>query len=361
MSVEVAIWRIDGKRVEPVSLSGVDYEQRLQEIIANDISIVDPSLMVIGREVSISHVGRIDILAIDADGNLIVVELKRNRTPRDVVAQILEYGYGIRSMASDQIAEIFIEYQKRYSSDKTPIGIDEAMRKRFDSSPDELNTSHRMVIVAGELDSSTERIVSYLREEYEVDINVVFFRAFQDQDRQYMTRAWLDEQDLLLPDKPFPDMTEWNRELYVSFGEGIHRRWNDAKKYGFVSAGGGEWYVRTLRSLQPGDRVWVNVPRKGYVGVGKVLSPAVRFDQFKANVNGSYVSLTDVDEIEAPQAFDEMHGEHFVGIVWTHTVDLEDAVRERGFFGNQNTVSRPTSAKWNFTIERLKTLWGVDQ
>ena len=53
MSVEVAIWRIDAG-LHPVSLDGMDYEQRLQDIIAADLAIVDPSLMVIGREVTTS-------------------------------------------------------------------------------------------------------------------------------------------------------------------------------------------------------------------------------------------------------------------------------------------------------------------
>ena len=46
-------------------------------------------------------------------------------------------------------------------------------------------------------------------------------------------------------------------------------------------------------------------------------------------------------EVEAPEMFDEEHGEHIVGVKWTKTVDLHEAVKEIGFFGNQNTVARP--------------------
>ena len=56
MSIEVAIWRID-EGLHPVSLDGMDYEQRLQDVIAADLSIVDPNLMVIGREVSTPYGG----------------------------------------------------------------------------------------------------------------------------------------------------------------------------------------------------------------------------------------------------------------------------------------------------------------
>ncbi len=362
MPIETGIWRISEESVlQPVSLSGMDYEQRLQDIIAADISIVDPRLMVIGREVATTHGGRIDLLAIDADGNLIVVELKRGQTPREVVSQALDYGSWVRNLLSEDIADIFIDYQRAVLKKETPEGINEALQRQFNFIPDELNSSHRLIIVAEELDPSTERIVSYLQEAYGVDINVVLFRTFQDEERLYLTRTWLIEPDFLATEVPSSSMSkgEWNGEYYVSFGEGVSRQWNDAKRYGFVSGGGGEWYVKTLRKLQPGNRVWVSVPGNGYVGVGEVLEPAVRYDQFKVDIDGTPTLLTDL-EVEAPEAFDKNHGEHFVAVKWIKKVELQEAVKERGFFGNQNTVAQPRSSKWPFTVGRLKALWGID-
>ena len=360
MSVEVGIWRID-EDLHPQSLGGMDYEERLQEIIASDLSIIDPNLMIIGREVATGFGGRIDILAIDAEGNLTIIELKRARTPREVVAQVLDYGSSIRRMSSDEIANIHIEYQRRFLQVDSPKGINDALQEKFGTVPDELNTSHRLLIVAEDIDPSTERIVLYLREEYDADVNVVLFRAFQDEGRLYLTRAWLNDPFVLStePSSIGRQKREWNGEFYVSFGEGESRTWSDARKYGYVSGGGGEWYVRTLRMLEPGNQIWVSVPGKGYVGVGKVVSPATRFDQFKVKQNGSLVPITAVD-IQAPKALKEEQSEHFVGVEWIKTVDIQDAVRERGFFGNQNTAAQPRDPKWNFTVERLKSIWGIE-
>ena len=111
MSTEIRIWRIDDDKLTPTSLAGFDYERDLQEVIADDVSIVGPRLMVIGREVETDIGGRIDVLAIDADGNLVVIELKRDRTPREVVAQVLEYGEWVRRMNSEMIASTFDKYQ----------------------------------------------------------------------------------------------------------------------------------------------------------------------------------------------------------------------------------------------------------
>ncbi len=57
---------------------------------------------------------------------------------------------------------------------------------------------------------------------------------------------------------------------------------------------------------------------------------------------------------------DDDTAEYLVRIQWTHTVPTAKAVKELGFFGNQNTVCRPTDPKWNHTVERLKQVWGVE-
>ena len=51
----------------------------------------DGRVLIIGRQVRTDLGGVIDLLGVDRQGNVVVVELKRDRTPRDVVAQALEY------------------------------------------------------------------------------------------------------------------------------------------------------------------------------------------------------------------------------------------------------------------------------
>lgn len=88
------------------------------------------------------------------------------------------------------------------------------------------------------------------------------------------------------------------------------------------------------------------------------MASVERYDRFRVDVNGTPTPLAEV-EVEARGLFDGAHAEHFVGVNWIKAVDLRDAVKERGFFGNQNTVAQPRSSKWHFTVERLKALWEV--
>ncbi|MDP9486204.1 MAG: hypothetical protein M3Q49_10565 [Actinomycetota bacterium] len=46
--------------------------------------------MVVGRQVSTAFSEFVDLLTVDNEGYLTIVELKRDKTPREVVAQVLD-------------------------------------------------------------------------------------------------------------------------------------------------------------------------------------------------------------------------------------------------------------------------------
>jgi len=52
--------------------------------------------------------------------------------------------------------------------------------------------------------------------------------------------------------------------------------------------------------------------------------------------------------------------EHYVRVEWIKTVPLDKAIKEKGFFGNQNSAAKPKAKKWVHTIERLKKRFGIE-
>lgn len=125
-----------------------------------------------------------------------------------------------------------------------------------------------------------------------------------------------------------------------------------------MCASGGSWYTRTLGLLEKGGRIWVNVPGQGYVGVGIVTETVMPIREFRVRQDdGSAISLSDVS-LTAPDMFkdadDPEIAPYIVGVRWIKTVPVEEAIHEKGFFGNQNTVCKPTSKRWQHTVDRLK-------
>jgi len=344
--------------------TGLDFESRLQGLLDRDITIANPGWMVIGREVDTGFDSRVDILAINNMGDLIVVELKRDLTPRVEIAQVLEYGAWVVTLRNDDIPPIYKRYIERYHPERSSESFDTAFCKRFGLKevPEDINESHELVVVASQFDVTSERIVKYLAETHNVAINAVFFHVFKDDDREYLSRVWLRDPSAVEAEHDSRTPGEWNHEFYVSFGGG--RDWEEARKYGFISGGGGRFYSQTLHLLNPGDRVWVNVPGTGYVGVGRVEQTVVPLEQFQVdNTMGQRVPITAIGGLGVaegvPSTVDVDKAEYFVRVRWDKTVSLDKAYKERGLFGSQHTVARPKAEKWKYTIDRLKLLFGI--
>lgn len=320
-------------------------------MIVADASIVAEDWLLIGQQVPTASGGIIDLLAITPDGSLVVMELKRHRTPRDVVAQAIDYASWVETLQANQISTIF----EKFSPGKN---LESVFLERFGVPllEETLNQTHQLVIVAAEIDASTERIISYLSDR-NVAINVVFFEVFRDGEDEFLSRRWFVDPATtqLNTTKVTNDSEPWNGEFYVSFGAGEERSWEDAKEYGFISAGGGTWYSRTLHLLHTGDRVWVRIPGEGYVGVGEVTGDAVPVGEFGVEVNGVKSLLIEVsNRADYRKRIGSDEQEWFVPIKWLRAVPREERFNELGFFGNQNSVCRPTVAQWRHTVERLK-------
>jgi len=144
----------------------------------------------------------------------------------------------------------------------------------------------------------------------------------------------------------------WNgRDFYYSAGEGDRRRWTDMVRHGFVSAGGGRWYSRTLRALAPGHRVWAHIPRVGYVGAGEVVAPVVPVGE---------TGLL-AEELEAPamdrHIDDPDRREYVVRVRWLAAFPRDEAFWIPGLYANENSV---TKLRDPWTLQRLCEAFGIE-
>jgi len=327
----------------------------LEDLITDNINLLSDDWLVVGRQVHTLYGGTNDLLCIDTGGNPIVIELKKSKTPREVTAQALDYASWVKEIDADDLAQVFLKQTGGAKS------LSEAYKERFNTtlSDDNDDADVQIVIVGTDMDSSTERIIKFLQG-YGININVLFFNVFEHQSKRFLSRAWMVEPDQGL--KPQVTKTvNWNGQYYLSYGVDKQRSWEDAMKYGFVSAGGGSWYTSPLNNLETGSRIWVNIPHIGYVGVGIVTEEAKPVRETNIILNGQETSFFDLQlnanyHKEQPPEKEE----YLVKVDWLKTVPKNEAVSEYGFFGNQHIVCRPRADKWEFTINRLKELWAID-
>jgi hypothetical protein len=326
------LWKVDGRGLQPVPTAVMDIEQRLEDWLFADPSLTGLDLLVIGRQVVTPNRGRIDLLAIDSDANTVVLELKRAKTPREVVAQVLDYASWVQSLTFADLESICQANLKRSLAD--------AYRERFESPlPEPVSSEHKLVIVAAELDESSERIVQYLGD-HGININVVFFKLFRSGDQELVGRAWLRDPSELEERTASRHKAPWSGYWFINVGEGEHRTWEDNRKYGLIAAGQGEKYSKSLKKLQVGDRVFAYMKGFGYVGFGEVTEEA----QPIAEVRLEDGSLLLEQPLLAPKAGENAGdlrlSEWVVKVKWLKTFPREKARTFSGVFANQNIVCK---------------------
>ena len=175
---QVHLWEVTSdEKLHEIPSDQINLEEQLEDWLASDISLVDPGLLVIGRQVRTDFGGVIDLLCLDSAGDTVVVELKKGQTPREVTAQALDYASWVRDLSREQIEDIPKKYLNR------PDSLDSAFQDQFEKPlPDELNLRHRSLIVAESMDASTVRDRSLL---------VQHERAYQCSDNPtFQRRNW---------------------------------------------------------------------------------------------------------------------------------------------------------------------------
>lgn len=354
MPIEIGIWNISNNKADKVNYSAIDSEKRLEDILIDDISILDPNYLIIGRQVMTQFGKFIDILAIDKDGKLTIIELKKDKTPREVVAQVFDYASWIKDLSYSEIKTIC---EVHYINQK----FESIFEEKFGTTPPEkINQEHDMLIVCSKLDNETERIINYLSDSYNVPINVVFFRFFKDNDNEYLTRNWLIDPTVVV-EKSSKTGTQskgepWNGRDFViniDIDKAGKSTWTDSVKHGFISAGGGKWYSSSLNQLFVGARIFAMIPKKGYLGVGIVKETSVPIKDFTVAVNDKEKSILDI-HLECSGIKENADNVdicyYLVRIEWIKTLAEKEAYWEKGLRANQNSAFK---LKNKFTLEKL--------
>ena len=191
---EIKLWNVNGDIVNSISQSKLDYENRLEKWLVNDISILSNSLAVIGSQVVTAYNKKIDILAVNSIGEVVIIELKRDKTYREIVAQALDYATWVKDLNYDELNSIFGRYGKSEYKD-----LAEFFSSKFGKFSEEIdfNSDHKMLIVGSEIDDSTVRIIDYLSSEpYSVNINAVNFNYFRDEDgNEFLAQSFIKPEE----------------------------------------------------------------------------------------------------------------------------------------------------------------------
>lgn len=112
MVTEIKVWQIVNDKLQPIETTMSKAERKeedLEKLIKSNSLILGEDILIIGEQVPTKS-GLIDFLGIDKSGNLVIIELKRDKLPRDVLSQAIDYASDISSWDVDKISEVCTKY-----------------------------------------------------------------------------------------------------------------------------------------------------------------------------------------------------------------------------------------------------------
>ncbi|HOU56769.1 MAG TPA: MmcB family DNA repair protein [Smithellaceae bacterium] len=139
----------------------------IQEWISGTPKILGEELLIIAKELFLPSGKRLDLLAVDKQGALVIIELKRDDSGSDVDWQAIKYASYCSSFTQDEIYKTFAEYLGS-NDDDAQVKIEEFIDNELET----LNQQQRIILVSKEFNSEVISAVLWLRE-FEIDIACV--------------------------------------------------------------------------------------------------------------------------------------------------------------------------------------------
>jgi hypothetical protein len=180
------IWKITDQG--PVQVAQTDLkqehllEQNLEDWVEANHALLGEQLLIVGRQVLIPDVNdRIDLLALDPQGNAVIIELKRGKLSDPVDMQALRYASYVSKWTfedferqariySGKVGDAEFNFNDEYESFCADAGTDEV--------PD-INSDQRIIIVGSEVRAKLGSVALWLLE-HNIDIKIVEIETYRE-------------------------------------------------------------------------------------------------------------------------------------------------------------------------------------
>ncbi len=153
----------------------------LEKWIADSPDVLGEDLLVLQTEYTLPSDLRIDILALDTDANLVIIELKRDKSGDNIDWQAVKYASYCSNLTVDQLSDLLAK-RENIGTDSARLRIKEFIDEELvDEDLSAVNQDQRIILLAGEFHPYIISSVLWLRE-YGVDIRCIRFQCFVDDD-----------------------------------------------------------------------------------------------------------------------------------------------------------------------------------
>lgn len=177
------VYRISDEDLSRLEEQELPTEKRLEEYLirAEGAQIGGVDVLYVAQQGSPGEGGIFDIVGVDEQGDIVVIELKRGRSPRDIVAQALEYAASIRNEEYERLNHRYREFVEDEEASLQTKHTEYFSRADDPLSQREYNTDQRLILVGTGFSDLSLDMADFLRE-HGIDVICVTYGSFMTND-----------------------------------------------------------------------------------------------------------------------------------------------------------------------------------
>ncbi|HBY58161.1 MAG TPA: hypothetical protein DEG96_09975 [Candidatus Atribacteria bacterium] len=171
MATIIKTWEIIDDELKETGESMLEAEKKekehLEKWIKTNSKILGEDILIIGEQVYTKS-GPLDFLGIDNSGNTVIVELKRDMLPREVLTQAIDYASAVASWDIDKLSEVCFEYSGQ--------SLEDYISEKFEGIKLEdlvINKAQRILLVGFSIEESLSRMIEWLSSNYDLGVNAI--------------------------------------------------------------------------------------------------------------------------------------------------------------------------------------------
>lgn len=166
---QIRTWQITDDKLRLIDTNLAEQGRReaehLESWIESEPSILGNDIVLIGRQVR-TQSGPLDLLGIDRDGNTVIIELKRDRLPREALVQSIDYASDIAAWTVDRLSNVCKEYCGK--------SLEDVVADKFEDVESlTINDGQRLLLVGFGTETALERMVAWLSDGFAVPVNAI--------------------------------------------------------------------------------------------------------------------------------------------------------------------------------------------
>lgn len=201
------MYNIRGKKaekIESVTFSDLGMQESdIEEILRCSIDMLcddEESMLIVGRQVKNAKLGRSDLTAVDNKGNIVLIEIKRDRKDIENRKEAFEFqairyaaSYATIESPDDLVKKVYAPYIEKYR-DEFELGeltsYELGIRKlneflRVNGAENNFNKKQKIILVASDYDEQTLSAVAWLNSNF-VDMSCIKLTPYKINNEVYL-------------------------------------------------------------------------------------------------------------------------------------------------------------------------------